>query len=73
MSAQWVTSAAGLPHDGQSVEFVLDGREVAMLGTYVQQTFRSRWSGYEVQRVRSWRSSADSDSSVVQGQRQSRP
>jgi len=56
MSSQWVASAAGLPPNGQPVEFVLDGREVAMLGTYVQQTFWSRWSGYDVQRVRTWRS-----------------
>jgi hypothetical protein len=55
MSAQWVTSATGLPHQGESVEFMLDGRNVAMDGTYDRQTFRSRWSGYEVQRVRSWR------------------
>lgn len=55
MSAQWVTSATGLPHQGESVEFMLDGRNVAMDGTYDRQTFRSRWSGYEVQRVRTWR------------------
>jgi hypothetical protein len=61
MSAQWVSSATGLPHDGESVEFVLDGRDVAMDGTYDRQTFRSRWSGYEVQRVRTWRP-ADIDS-----------
>lgn len=56
MSAQWVTSAAGLPQDGQPVEFVLDGRKVAMVGTYVQQAFCSRWSRYDIQRVRTWRS-----------------
>jgi hypothetical protein len=55
MSAQWVTSAAGLPQSDEAVEFVLDGREVAMVGTYVQQTFWSRWSSYDVQRVRTWR------------------
>jgi hypothetical protein len=55
MSAQWVTSATGLPHQGESVEFMLDGRDVAMDGTYDRQTFRSRWTGYEVQRVRTWR------------------
>ncbi len=57
MSSDWVMSAADLPHNGQPVEFVLDGRQVAMLGTYVQQTFWSRWSGYDIQRVRTWRSS----------------
>jgi hypothetical protein len=55
MSAEWVSSSAALPHDGEPVEFVLDGREVALDGTYVRQTFQSRWSGYDVQRVRTWR------------------
>ena len=61
MSAQWVRSSIGLPHEGESVEFVLDGREVPLAGTYLQQTFRSRWWGYETQRVRTWRP-ADMDS-----------
>lgn len=56
MYAPWVTSSAALPQEGQPVEFVLDGREVAMDGTYVQRTFRSRWAGYEVERVHTWRS-----------------
>lgn len=60
MYAPWVTSSTALPDEGQSVEFVLDGREVAMGGIYVQRTFRSRWTGYEVERVRTWRS-ADVD------------
>jgi hypothetical protein len=34
---------------------MLDGRSVAMDGTYDRQTFRSRWTDYEVQRVRTWR------------------
>jgi hypothetical protein len=55
MSAQWVTSATGLPHQGESVEFMLDGRSVPMDGTYDRQTFRSRWTGYDIQRVRTWR------------------
>jgi hypothetical protein len=55
MHDQWVGSASGLPQEGQSVEFVLDGREVAMGGTYVERTFRSHWSGYPIERVRSWR------------------
>ena len=56
MSSEWVTSAAGLPDSGQAVEFVLDNREVPIVGTYVQETFQSRWSSYDVQRVRTWRS-----------------
>ena len=55
MHDQWVGSASGLPQEGQSVEFVLDGREVAMCGTYVERTFRSHWSDYPIERVRSWR------------------
>jgi len=55
MSPACVASSIALPPEGESVEFVLDGREVAMDGTYTQQTFQSRWSGYDVQRVRSWR------------------
>jgi len=61
MSAQWVTSETGLPHTDEPVEFVLDGRDVPLVGTYAQQTFWSRWSSYDVQRVRTWRS-ADSGS-----------
>lgn len=55
MSIEWVTSSAALPHDGDCVEFVLDGREVPLDGTYRHQAFQSRWSEYDVQRVRSWR------------------
>lgn len=47
---------AALPNEGQPVEFVLEGRTVAMDGTYEAQTFRSRWSNYAVDRVCSWRS-----------------
>jgi hypothetical protein len=56
MDAQWVASSAGLPNEGQPVEFMLEDREIAMDGTYVQQTFRSRWTDYGVERVRTWRS-----------------
>jgi hypothetical protein len=55
MSPQWVRSSALLPREGDSVEFVLDGHEVALAGTYSRQTFHSRWSRYGVQRVRTWR------------------
>jgi len=55
MSAQWVASSAELPHEGEPVEFLLDGRDVAMDGTYVHQIFRSHWSDYDVGRVRNWR------------------
>lgn len=55
MPIEWTTSSAALPRDGDSVEFVLDGRSVALGGTYRHQAFQSRWSEYDVQRVRSWR------------------
>jgi hypothetical protein len=55
MSAQWVRSSTGLPNEGDAVEFVLDGREVALAGVYAHRSFQSRWSGYEVQRVCTWR------------------
>lgn len=55
MFSAWVASSTALPPEGESVEFVLDGREVPMGGTYTHQTFQSRFSGYDVQRVRTWR------------------
>lgn len=55
MKAKSSTNSPGLPQEGQRVEFVLDDREVAMHGTYAQQAFHSRWSGYEAERVRFWR------------------
>lgn len=49
-------NSTGLPHEGQRVEFVLEDRKVAMRGTYAERVFHSRWSGYGLDRVRSWRS-----------------
>ncbi len=60
MHTQWFDSAGGLPLEGQPVEFVLDGREIAMDGTYGEGVFHSHWSGYPIKRVRAWRP-ADSD------------
>jgi hypothetical protein len=56
MDTQWVASSVGLPHEGELVEFLLQDREVAMDGTYIHQTFRSRWTDYDVERVWIWRS-----------------
>ena len=53
MNAGWDNS--GLPLEGQSVEFMLDDRKVPIDGTYASQAFQSRWSGYALDRVRSWR------------------
>ena len=63
MSIEWIASSASLPPEGKAVEFVLDGRDVAIGGTYTRQTFQSRWCGYDIQRVRTWRP-ADMDASA---------
>lgn len=55
MAIEWIASSAALPAEGKAVEFVLDGRNVAIEGTYIRQTFQSRWSRYDIQRVRTWR------------------
>jgi hypothetical protein len=62
MYSAWTASSTGLPHEGQPIEFLLDDRLTVMDGIYVQRTFRSRWTGYEVERVRTWRSSDSSPS-----------
>lgn len=55
MQADSLTNCLGLPQEGQRVEFVLEDRDVPIRGTYAQQAFHSRWSGYEAERVRFWR------------------
>ena len=60
---EWIDSSAALPPEGEPVEFLLDGRNVPIEGTYARQTFQSRWSGYEIRRVRSWHRT-DMDSPV---------
>ena len=57
MHAIWVASSASLPPEGQIVEFLLDDRSVPMDGTYARSSFHSRWTDYDVGRVRTWRSS----------------
>ena len=64
MSIEWIASSFGLPREGEPVEFVLDGRDVALDGTYFQQIFKSRWTAYEVDRVHAWRSSEPSAQAV---------
>ncbi len=56
MKRLWIASSAGLPREGQKIDFQLDDRDVSLTGFYDHQTFRSRWSGYEVYRVKTWRS-----------------
>jgi hypothetical protein len=55
MHTPWVRSSTSLPREGQPVEFVLDDREIAIDGTYAGQTFWSRWTKYDLERVGSWR------------------
>ncbi len=55
MGEDWNQSSNGLPRDGEQIEFVLDGRTVAMRGTYRLPAFYSHWAEYGVDRVRSWR------------------
>ena len=55
MDIDWINSSAGLPRDGEEIEFVLDSRTVAMRGTYIRPDFHSHWAEYGVNRVRSWR------------------
>lgn len=59
MYAEWITSANGLPREGQQIEFLLDCRSIAMEGSYTHQAFRSHWAEYDVDRVRSWRGLAE--------------
>jgi len=56
MNVQSVNGSQGLPREDQPVEFFLDGRDTPIVGIYGEQTFRSRWSGYAIDRVSSWRS-----------------
>ncbi|MEO8012017.1 MAG: hypothetical protein ABI650_10270, partial [Dokdonella sp.] len=59
MKRLWIASSAGLPREGQMIDFQLDDRDVSLTGCYHHQTFRSRWSGYEVNRVKTWCSTED--------------
>lgn len=54
MQTQWISCSATLPHDGDPIHFQLSGRDVAMDGTYTSGVFHSRWSDYDVGRVRLW-------------------
>jgi hypothetical protein len=55
MNTSWIRSSTALPNDGQPIEFVLDDREIAIAGTYAGQTFQSRWTTYDLERVGAWR------------------
>lgn len=55
MSTLWCACAVSLPHEGDAIQFRLDGRDASVAGTYVPGFFRSRWAEYEVGRVLAWR------------------
>jgi hypothetical protein len=57
LAVQKVTGSSDLPREGQLIEFVVDGYDVSIVGTYAQHAFRSYRSVYPVERVLTWRSS----------------
>lgn len=55
VASDWIATAHALPPEGQSVEFVLEYRDIAMRGVYRERVFRTRWSRYEPAAIREWR------------------
>lgn len=55
MVEDWINSSTGLPRDGDQIEFAIVDRTVALDGIYSHQAFHSRWAGYGIDRVCSWR------------------
>jgi hypothetical protein len=55
MQIQWVFTSASLPQADETIEFMLDDRDVPMCGRYSNGVFFSHWAEYEVDRVQSWR------------------
>lgn len=55
MMMRWVPCSDSLPRDGDLIRFLLDSRDTSIDGTYARGAFRSRWTDYDVSRVRSWR------------------
>jgi hypothetical protein len=51
----WISTAAALPVQGQSVEFMLAARECPIIGVYSGDGFRSRWTHYASELVSRWR------------------
>ena len=57
MDVQTIAGSSVLPREGQLIEFVVDGYDVAIVGTYAQRAFRSHRSAYSIDQVLTWRSS----------------
>ncbi len=55
MSSQTVPLSTVLPREGQLIEFVVDGHDVTIAGTYAECAFRSYHSAYAIDRVLTWR------------------
>lgn len=55
MEILWIRSSISLPFENQPVTFHVDGRSIALDGTYALQNFRTRWAGYTIDRVDRWR------------------
>lgn len=53
----WIPSATVLPTRGTHIQFFVDRREVPLNGSFADGVFQSRWAGYEVERVKLWRTS----------------
>jgi hypothetical protein len=66
MNTPWVRSSTALPREDQPVEFVLDNRNAAIEGTYTGRIFQSRWTSYDIERVRAWRIAAFSSNNPAQ-------
>jgi hypothetical protein len=57
LDIQTIAGSPVLPREGQLIEFVVDGYDVAIVGTYAQCAFRSHRSAYAIEKVLTWRAS----------------
>jgi len=57
LDVETVIGATVLPREGQLIEFIVDGYDVSIVGTFALGAFRSHRSEYAVERVLTWRSS----------------
>lgn len=55
MSTPWIFCSTFLPSIGEPIDFLLEGRDEPIHGTFDRGVFHSRWAEYESARVRSWR------------------
>lgn len=55
MQEKWISNAAHLPSIGESIEFLVEGRQQSIHGTFANGIFHSRWADYDASRVTTWR------------------